>query len=269
MKRWHAVVPVFAAAFWLGGCAAALKQAPPLADLAGGGPAVAPGEVEGLLHQADAAFARRETASVRDAASLYLRAAAGDPSRTDGLIGAARALVWLTDHETEPALREEAARRGAQASQWCVAIAPDLPACSYWLGATVGVQARERPSTGLSALPRIEAAFARAAALDPAYERGGPDRALALLYLRAPGWPTGPGDPEKGLDHARKAIALFPLEPPNLLALAEAQAANGDAAGARATSGEAAARARDRVTAGDDPDAAESLREAEQRLQGP
>lgn len=259
------MVPVVAAVVWLGGCAAALREAPPLAELAGGGPAATKGEVDGLLQQADAAFARHGTAAARDAASFYLRAAAGDPSRTEGLIGAARALVWLTDHDTEPAAREEAARRGVQASQWCVAIAPDLPACQYWLGATVGVQARQRPSTGLSALPRIEAAFARAAELDPAYERGGPDRALALLYLRAPGWPTGPGDPEKGLDHARKAMALFPLEPPNLLALAEAQAANGDAAGARATSREAADRARART---DDPDAAEWLREAEERLQG-
>jgi hypothetical protein len=262
----HAVLPVVAAAVWLSGCAGALKDAPPLADLAGGGPVVSPDQVDGLLRQADAAFARRGTASVRDAASLYLRAAAGDASRTEGLIGAARAQVWLTDHETEPEPREEAARRGVQASQWCIAIAPDRPACQYWLGATVGVQARARPATGLSALPRIEAAFARAAALDPAYERGGPDRALALLYLRAPGWPTGPGDPEKGLDHARKAMALFPLEPPNLLALAEAQAANGDGAGARATAREAAERAR--ALAPDDPDAAEWLREAEQRLQG-
>ena len=38
--------------------------------------------------------------------------------------------------------------------------------------------------------------FHSAAEGDPTIEDGGPDRALALTYLRAPGWPTGPGAPD-------------------------------------------------------------------------
>ena len=45
---------------------------------------------------------------------------------------------------------------------------------------------------------------------------------MAYLYLRAPGWPSGPGDPESGLQHARKAVELRPDYPPNHLVLGEA-----------------------------------------------
>src|SRR2546430_12208057 len=56
----------------------------------------------------------------------------------------------------------------------------------------------------------------------------GPARVQALVLIRAPGWPLGPGDAEAGLAAARRAVALPPLYPPNLLALAEAVAETGD-----------------------------------------
>jgi tetratricopeptide (TPR) repeat protein len=117
----------------------------------------------------------------------------------------------------------------------------------------------------VSALQRIREAFERAAGGDPTLEEAGPDRALALFYLRAPGWPSGPGDPELGLAHARKAIAVRPDYPPNLLALAEALLVAGDPAGARRALETALEMAR-RGAASGDPDAPEWTREAE-RLQ--
>jgi tetratricopeptide (TPR) repeat protein len=112
------------------------------------------------------------------------------------------------------------------------------------------------------ALPAIVAAFEAAAAGDPAYEHGAPDQALALVYLRAPGWPAGPGDPDRGLEHARRALAIASDYPPNLLALGEALAATGDPAGARARYEEALTRARDAAAAGD-ADATEWIHDAE------
>jgi hypothetical protein len=249
-------------------CARAIKEAPPLLELAGGGPAPAREEVDALLRDAEAAFARRDAASVRQAANLFLRAAAGDPLRVEGVLGGVEAEVWLADHEKDPHEREAAATRAVQASQWCERASPSLPACSYWMGAALGVQARERPATGVSALPRIEAAFRKAADQDPALDGGAPDRALALLYLRAPGWPTGPGDPERGLEHARKALAIAPEHPLNLMALAEALQATGNTAVSREAYEKAAARARDLMAQGD-PDAGEWVLEAEQALRSP
>jgi hypothetical protein len=220
-------LPLPLAAF-LAGCAPALREPPPLPEIGSPrDPAVRtdpPEGVDGFLAQAASAFAERDTASVRRASDLWLRAAAADPARTEGLLGAAQANVWLSDHEPAPAARREAAERAVYAAQWCGRIAPADPACAYWLGAGLGVAARERPSTGLSALPKIEESFLRASREAPDLDDAGPFRALALLYLRAPGWPTGPGDPDRGLEMARQAVSRRPDYPPNQLALAEALA---------------------------------------------
>ena len=68
---------------------------------------------------------------------------------------------------------------------------------------------------------------------DPTYDEAGPHRVMALVLLRAPAWPLGPGDVEAGLEEARRAVALRPDYPPNTFALAEALAANKDKDGAR------------------------------------
>ena len=68
---------------------------------------------------------------------------------------------------------------------------------------------------------------------EPMLDNAGPHRVLALVLLRAPGWPTGPGDPEFGLEHAQVAAALAPEFAPNHLVLGEALSANDQAAKAR------------------------------------
>lgn len=256
------------------GCVPALKEPRPIGEIAG--PAPPPGEgptpvdAAALVAQAGVLFAGRGpdaagVEKVRQAAQAWLRAAAADVARAESLIAAARAEVWLTDHETDAARREEAARAAVEAAQWCGRTAPADPECDYWLGAALGVQARERPATGLSALPQIEAAFRRARNTRPEIDEAGPDRALALLYLRAPGWPTGPGDPDLGLKHARQAVTLKPDYPPNLLALGEALVKTGDGAGGRDALQRAMTLARDRAAAGD-RDAPEWLEEAQRSL---
>ena len=93
--------------------------------------------------------------------------------------------------------------------------------------------------------------------------QAGPARVRALVLIRAPGWPLGPGDAEAGLTAARRAVELRPEYPPNQLALGEALAKNGDANGARS----AYARARDQSKAMPDaPDRDDWLRQADAAL---
>jgi len=274
---------IFACVLGTSGCASALREPRPIADLAGevrpkpggdgpdsGAPAATPADVPAILGRAEALYAERgpgERAleSVRMAAREFLRAAAADGTRTDGLVGAARARVWLADHEADPAARQASAGSAVEAAQWCGRIAPLDRECDYWFGAALGVQARERPSTALNALPKIEAAFKRAADALPALDEAGPERALALLYVRAPGWPAGPGNPDLGLKHARAAVALRPDYPPNQLALAEALAATGGREAADVPRRLALELAR-KLAAGD-PDAPEWIAEAEADLE--
>ena len=121
--------------------------------------------------------------------------------------------------------------------------------------------------TADNGLKTMVPALRRAIAKDPEYDEAGPDRVMALVLIRAPGWPVGPGDPEAALEHAEKAVALRPEYPPNVLALAEALAANKDREQARATyikGKQLAAVARE---AGD-PDAPIWIVEADQALAG-
>ena len=248
------------------GCAHALREPPPLAQL--GAPQSRPSDstdVETLLRQAEILYARRSLEAAQDASDVYLQAAQADPTRIEGLVGAVKSQIWILDHEPDRGKRASAAVLAVQAAQWCQRIAPTSPECDYWLGAALGVQARERSSTALDALPRIEELFQRAAGADPGLEEGGPSRALALLYARAPGWPTGPGDPERALAEARKAVALKPDYPLNQLALGEALDLNGDSRGARDAYSRALDLAKSRQAAGD-PDAAEWIQQAEKAL---
>jgi hypothetical protein len=111
-------------------------------------------------------------------------------------------------------------------------------------------------------------ALERAATVEPALDAGGPDRVLALVRLRAPGWPLGPGDAEAGLASAARAVALAPEHPPNQLALAEALARNGRPREAAAAYERALALAREREASGE-PDAPEWAAEAERGRREP
>jgi tetratricopeptide (TPR) repeat protein len=257
------IVLILLPAALLAGCVQALKEPPPLFELAGGAPAATPEAVDDLLAEAEKLFFSRNPEAVARAAHSFWRAAAADPLRIEGLIGAARAELWISQHAAGGEARQSAAATGVHAAQWCRRLAPADPACDYWLGAALGLQARERAATGLSALPEIEAAFKKAAAAAPELEEAGPDRALAQFYLQAPGWPTGPGDPELGLEHARRAVAIRPDFPPNLSALGDALAANGQQAESEKTYRLALDRAR---TMSEHPDAAEWIEEIEAKL---
>jgi hypothetical protein len=138
-----------------------------------------------------------------------------------------------------------------EAGQRCQQAAPASPACDYALALALGVQARERPSTATQGLKVMVELLQRANGSDARQDHAGPSRVLALVLLRAPGWPLGPGDPEAGLKAARQAVGLFPDYAGNQLALSEALLVAGDAAGSQAAAARALELARSAKAAGD------------------
>jgi tetratricopeptide (TPR) repeat protein len=255
-----------AALFLVAACASALHEPRPLAKLA-------PGHAQGrtadqLVAEANAAWVRRgEPGQAEAAQGLYLDAAVADVHRIDAVLGAMRAISFRIEHEPG-APKDELSEREVEVGQWCQRRAPAEPECDYRLAIALGEQARERPSTGKDAADKIVDLLHRAIARAPRMDSAGPHRVLALVYLRAPQWPIGPGDPEAALDEARAAVQIAPDAALNQLLLGEALAANGNPSEARAAYRKAEVLAAAASKAGD-PEAAAWLAEARSSLAKP
>lgn len=211
------------------GCAPALRAPDALPGL----PPPTTGDAGALAERAEALFAERTPQEARQAAELWLDAATAADAGVEGFVGAVRAWAWLADHEEDRPARRSAARSAVDAGQRCELRDPDAPECAYWLAIALGVQAREFRSTALDGLDQMIERLRFVIEREPSLDHGGPHRVLALVLLRAPGWPSGPGDPDLGLEHARQAVDLAPEYPPNQLCLAEALEATEDPGGSR------------------------------------
>ena len=187
-----------------------------------------------------------------------------EPSSAAALAAAIKAAAARSDHEPDGKIRGELAADASRDAQACLSREPQSAACLYGQAVALGLEARAHPTHAGEHLSAMLDNLARAESADPNYDEAGPARVRALVLIRAPGWPLGPGDTEAGLVAARRAVALRPLYLPNVLALAEALTKSGDAGGAR----ENYARAHDAalaLPAAADRD--EWLREADQGLQ--
>jgi tetratricopeptide (TPR) repeat protein len=233
------------------GCAQALHKPPPI-EAIGAAPQASAAQI---LADADAAWARRgEPGQAAAAEELYLQAARADRRNPLTFAGAIRAKAFRIGREKDGAERRRLAESAVIAGQLCEESAPEAPACDYWLAAALGLQARERSATGYDALPRMVDLLRRAIRGDPAIDHAGPHRLLAIVLLRAPGWPMGPGDARAALPEAHAAASAEPDFPPNQLALGEALKKNGRVAEARAAYSQALRLATEAAARGD-PDA--------------
>jgi hypothetical protein len=169
-----------------------------------------------------------------------------------------------SDHESDAGVRADLATQSNNVADACLAVDPQAAACHYGKAVATGMEARAHPARAVGLLNGMLQNLGNADASDPNYDEAGPSRVRALVLIRAPGWPVGPGDTDAGLAAARRAVSLQPDYPPNVLALAEALSKSGDEKGAR----DSYAHARDlaqSLPAGLDRD--DWLRDAEGGLQ--
>jgi len=157
------------------------------------------------------------------------------------LAAAINASAARSERDPDPGTRERLSAQANRDAAACLARAPRSVACLYGQAIALGLEARAHPTRAADLLTRMLAALSDAEAVDPDYDNAGPARVRALVLVRAPGWPLGPGDDDAGLIAAQRAVGLRPRYPPNLLALAEALDRTGHPVEAR----EAYARARD------------------------
>jgi tetratricopeptide (TPR) repeat protein len=246
-----------------GACARSLHESPRIEAVA-----APPGaQPDRLLAEAEAAWERRtEPGQAAAAEDLYSQAARADPKRIDAYAGAIRAKAFRIGREKDAGKRRRLAESAVILGQLCEENAPAAPPCDYWLAAALGLQARERSATGKDALPRMTELLRRAIRSNPALDHGGPHRLLAIVLLRAPTWPLGPGDPDAALPEAQAAVQVDPGYAPNQLALAEALKKKGREQEARAAYARALQLALEAASHGE-PDAGGWLQDARAALE--
>ncbi len=155
------------------------------------------------------------------------------PASVEALAAAIDSDARRSDQASDSRIRVELATEAGRYAETCMAREPLNVACLYGSAIALGLEARAHPTRAGELLRTMLERLAGAEAADAGYDHAGPTRVRAVVLIRAPGWPLGPGDADAGLAAARRAAALRPEYPPNQLALAEALAKTGDPNGAR------------------------------------
>lgn len=216
------------ASAWLAGCASAPRPVDPPDP-----PPVAADQVKTLQDQADARCQQTAARTLRDQGyDEAVRAQQSAPQDRDiGLI-LARCSLMKADFESKPERRMEICEQGYEAARK-VSRGHDDAESAYLQAVNLGLYVKNKGLTAVGRLSEL-VALLKIAGKQPQIDEGGPLRVLGLLYVKAPGWPVGPGDLDLGLDLLKKATESYPEHPLNHLFYAEALIADGKKEQARA-----------------------------------
>lgn len=230
MKRSSCTTSASLLLLWLGACASggAGKPAPvPVAPAAPVEPRVsaAPSSAPGACHlQASPA----ERAQGLADAHLALARSPADRALAFAL---ARCTHLHADVEKDDARVIALSEEGMAALEHAALPADDAEA-AYLHAVNLGLYLRARGMMAVGRLSELVARLKVAQAM-PALDDGGPLRVLGLLYVKAPGWPIGPGDLEAALEILKRAVRDYPDHPLNHLYLAYALVDAGERGQAR------------------------------------
>jgi hypothetical protein len=157
------------------------------------------------------------------------------------LLAAVQSDADAIEQAPDPAQRTQLLAAASLSAQQCLALSADNANCQYAQAQVLGLTAREHPLQAAALLKQMLTYLAKAEGLDPALDHAGPARLTAVVLMRAPPWPLGPGDADAALVAAQRAVQRDSTYPPNLITLAQAEAKSAGGAQARATFGRAQA----------------------------
>jgi hypothetical protein len=166
-------------------------------------------------------------------------ATTGSAKSASQLLAAVQEDADRIDQSRDATERAQLLAAATGSAQQCLAQFPAAGACQYAQAQVQGLTARTRPLEAASLLKEMLASLTRAEAQDPGLDHAGPARLAAIVLMRAPPWPLGPGDVDAALTAAQRAVQRDPAYPPNLITLGQAQAKAAGAPPARDTFGKA------------------------------
>jgi len=190
-----------------------------------------PGTIAELVHEAESSFDRcGPVDAVQRSLAATEVALASVPDHPEASLHAARAAAWLLefDESLDPAAKRDLAGRGVGYAETALAAGGESVETVFLVGALLGLQLEAaRVPLAPGKLGRVHEHFERAVELDPSFSDGAPLRALGTLLVKAPSWPAGPGDVERGVELLTRAVLEHRDDPANHYYLGEALLADG------------------------------------------
>jgi len=183
---------------------------------------------EQYAREARGAFLKepRDIATVEISAQKYKQAIAIRIDEYLVLWEAARTCVWLGNYGPE-AKRKDYVKQGLEYANTAVELKPDGEQGLFYHGALAGKLADLDFMYGSDAIKVIEGRMKQLIEAKSTFMYGGPDRVLAMLYMRAPGSPISVGDYEKAMTHMKRAVEIMPEWLENQLYMAELELRTG------------------------------------------
>jgi hypothetical protein len=168
----------------------------------------------------DLLYAERESIDrAMQAAAAWRVRLDTDPSDFESAWKLARAQYWIGGHVAKGDAKA-AFEAGIAAADRAVAIEAGRPEGHFWRAANMGGLAESQGlSAGLRYRTPIREGLERALAIDPAFQRGSPDRALGRWYYKVPR--LFGGSKHKSEAHLRKALTYDPQSTVTWFFLAE------------------------------------------------
>ena len=175
-----------------------------------------------LAREARGAFFKepRDIKTVEISALTYKEAIAIRADEYEVLWEAARSCVWLGNYGPEEK-RKDYVKQGLEYVNTAVKLKPKGEEGLFYHGALAGKLADLDFMYGADGVKILEGRMRQLIANKSTFIYGGPDRVLAMLYMRAPGAPLSVGDYDKALTHMQRALTIEPHWLENQLSMAE------------------------------------------------
>ncbi len=98
--------------------------------------------------------------------------------------------------------------KGEEAAEAVVQARPGRVEGHYYMAVLIGRRIEQGGLSGFIEVRTVRDLGLKAAELEPGFEKGAPYRLLAMLYAKAPSWPTSIGDIDLALEYAEKALGV-------------------------------------------------------------
>jgi tetratricopeptide (TPR) repeat protein len=175
-----------------------------------------------LAREARGAFFKepRDIETVEVSAQKYKEAIAIRANDYEVLWEAARSCVWLGNYGPEDT-RKLYVKQGLEYASTAIKLKPKGEEGLFFHGALAGKLADLDFMFGADGVKILEGRMLQLLKNKSTFIYGGPDRVLAILYMRAPGSPLSVGDYDKARKHMKRALEIEPHWLENQLYMAE------------------------------------------------